>query len=152
MLHIRKVRTGSGATSVQVVMYVQRKAKLVQHLGSAHSKEELEYLLIQAKQFISSHTHQTSLFTEDDSPFLFVDRSKCIGVTHGFARSFLLASAQACGLHQLPPLLLDLALIRLIEPSSKQRALWLLSHYFKIFIQSAHLSKNSAVYWGEKKY
>lgn len=37
-----------------------------------------------------------------------------------------------CGLSHLPRLLLDLAIMRLIEPASKLRSITLLSHYFGI--------------------
>ena len=37
-----------------------------------------------------------------------------------------------CGLSDIDQLLLDLSIMRLLEPASKLRTIWLLSHYFGI--------------------
>lgn len=41
---IRKVRTGSGATAVQIIKYVKRKRVFVRHIGSANTDDELTVL------------------------------------------------------------------------------------------------------------
>jgi hypothetical protein len=47
---IRRVRTGSGVTAVQVAEYVSgRKQRIVAHLGSAHTEAELGLLLTRAR-------------------------------------------------------------------------------------------------------
>ena len=48
-LIIRKVRTGSGATAVQVVRYENRKCKIVRHIGSVNTDDELTALLQEAE-------------------------------------------------------------------------------------------------------
>jgi transposase len=63
---------------------------------------------------------------------LVVDRGECIRVTHHFALQFFLCCINECGLSDLPRLLQDLAIMRLIEPASKLRSIALLSHYFGI--------------------
>lgn len=45
---VRKVRTASGATAVQIAERVDRRDKVLEHLGSAHSAQELEALLLVA--------------------------------------------------------------------------------------------------------
>jgi len=52
--------------------------------------------------------------------------------THQFARNALLACARKCGLGSLPELYLDLALMRIIEPTSKLRSMELLELHFKV--------------------
>src|SRR5207237_1319264 len=47
---IRRVRTGSGATAVQIAEYVSgRRQRIVAHLGSAHSEVELGLLMARAQ-------------------------------------------------------------------------------------------------------
>lgn len=132
MFSVRKVKTGSGATAVQVVTYHGKRAKLIKHIGSARIDGELSALVHHARNYISERTGQATLFPEASSRILFVDRAKHIGVTHTFARNFLLACAHVCGLARLPALLHDLAMMRLIEPASKLRTLKLLKEYFGI--------------------
>ncbi len=132
MLSVRKVKTGSGATAVQIVIHKGHRAKIVKHIGSARTNEEIEVLLLDAQRFVKEKTKQDSIFPEQNSPIIVVNRSRCIGITHHFARDLLLACAKECGLDKLKPLFLDFALMRIIEPASKLRTLWLLDQYFNI--------------------
>lgn len=45
-LRVRKVKTASGATAVQVIRYKNGKRIVVRHIGSAHTDEELAVLLM----------------------------------------------------------------------------------------------------------
>jgi hypothetical protein len=132
MLRIRKVRTASGSVAIQVVQYQGHRSKISKHIGSSKDAEEISALTQKAKEWISRQTAQIFLFAEPQQKILFVDRGQCIGVTHQFARQFLLCCVNECGLSGLNPLLLDLAIMRLIEPASKRRTIELLSHYFGI--------------------
>lgn len=49
MAWIRRVRTTSGATAVQIAQYVQGRRQIVAHVGSAHSEAELGVLMEQAR-------------------------------------------------------------------------------------------------------
>ena len=49
MLRIRTVKTGSGATAVQVIYYLNRKRVIYKHIGSAKSNDELEQLKLVAQ-------------------------------------------------------------------------------------------------------
>jgi hypothetical protein len=132
MYSVRKVKTKSGSTANQVVQYVGHRAKIAKHIGS--SKEELEVGILRQKalDWIDEHTAQITLYPDQKQKILIVDRCECIGVTHKFAFQFFMRCIDECGLHQRPRLLLDLAIIRLIEPASKLRSIELLSHYFCI--------------------
>lgn len=132
MLSIRKVKTKSGSIAIQVVIYQGHKSKIIKHIGSSKEEEELLALQQKGKEFIKEYTGEHSLFPEPQEKILFVDRGECISVTHQFARRFLLCCAKECGLADIDPLLLDLSIMRLIEPASKLRTIWLLSHYFGI--------------------
>lgn len=51
-MHVRKVRTASGATAVQIVEKRHGQRRIVEHLGSAHSEAELALLVHAAKERI----------------------------------------------------------------------------------------------------
>jgi len=53
----------------------------------------------------------------------FLYKSSVVGITHQFGRNALLACAQKCGFGSLPELYLELALMRIIEPTSKLRSM-----------------------------
>lgn len=132
MLTIRKVKTASGAIAVQVILHEGHRYKIVKHIGSSKEEEKIHALVENAKDWINSKAGQTSLFPDRPKEFLHVDRGECIAVTHDFARRFLLCCLNELGLGKLDPLLLDLAMMRLIEPASKRRSIELLSRYFGI--------------------
>ena len=52
MVFIRRVRTASGATAVQIAEYVDGRQRIVKHVGSARSEAELGMLLAQARQLL----------------------------------------------------------------------------------------------------
>ena len=139
-LKIRKVQTASGATAVQVVQNKGTGRSFLKHIGSAHDEHELELLLDEAKQYVEAHCRQPNLFadTGTDTPSssslfkLVLDKSSVVGITHQFARNALLACARKCWLGSLQELYLDLALMRIIEPTSKLRSMELLELHFKV--------------------
>ena len=132
MLRIRKVKTKSGSTAIQVVHYIGHTAKIVRHMGSARDDIERDLLINKAQEWIAKYTQQPNLFPGQKQNVLIVERSECVRVTHDFAYQFFKSCLGECQLTHLPPLILDLAIIRLIEPASKLRSLELLSRYFEI--------------------
>lgn len=52
MAFIRRVRTASGATAVQVAEYAGGRQRIVKHVGSAHSEAELGVLLATARALL----------------------------------------------------------------------------------------------------
>jgi hypothetical protein len=52
VVFIRRVRTASAATAVQIAEYVDGRQRIVQHVGSAHSQAELGVLLARARQLL----------------------------------------------------------------------------------------------------
>lgn len=132
MFSVRKVKTKSGSIAVQVVRYVGHRSVIAKHIGSARDDIELTVLRQKAFDWIEEETAQLSLFPAQKQKILVVDRGECIGVTHHFAFQFFMCCFDECGLSHLPRLLLDLAIMRLVEPASKLRSIELLQYYFGI--------------------
>ena len=133
MPSIRKLTTASGATAIQVVRYHERKVVLLKHVGSARSTEEIAALVQSAQQWIERFTGQTTLLPRASERVLHLATCRYIGVLHTFAYTILSAVAHHCGLAAIPqPLLIDLALMRIVEPASKRRSVQLLKQYFNI--------------------
>ncbi len=134
MLRIRTTKTRSGATAIQVVRYVKRKAVLVKHIGSAHRDNEREKLLDKARQYVEQISGQKSLWKEGSgSSTRLVDLNSCRfhGVVHTMAHEVLCHVIRTLGF-RLKPLLRDLIVMRMVEPCSKLRSLQLLEKRFGI--------------------
>ncbi|NLT54978.1 MAG: IS1634 family transposase [Actinomycetales bacterium] len=52
MAFIRRVRTTSGATAVQIAEYVDGRQRIVKHVGSAHTEVELGILMVRARELL----------------------------------------------------------------------------------------------------
>jgi len=50
---IRRVRTASGATAVQIAEYVHGRQRAVEHVGSAHTEAELGVLFERACELLA---------------------------------------------------------------------------------------------------
>ena len=124
-MFIRKVKTASGATAVQLARREQGKDVVVKHLGSAHNDVELALLLEVAKEKLLGG--QLSLFSENE------ELSSSSIATVG-AKSLLLYDT-ICNLYdQLGFSSIDseifkqLVVARLIEPTSKLDTIRVLSN------------------------
>ena len=105
---------------------------IIKHIGSAKSAEEIEILRAQAERHIVESNPQLSLFEEPVRQIVTFDAIEAIEVSHEFARDVLLSVADQCGLGSLDVLFQDLAVMRIIEPSSKKRSLELIQQYFGV--------------------
>ena len=134
-LKVRKVRTGSGAMAVQIIQYADGKRIVVRHLGSARTEDELTALWNKAEREREELCIQPSIFSQASPPatrLLHMDHLHLNAVTHQFAHEALKKCSQLCGLGELHDLYQDLAVMRIIEPTSKLRTLELLERYFNI--------------------
>jgi len=132
MPSIRKTKTASGATAVQVVRYDNRKVVVLKHIGSAHKPEEIKALLESAQVWVEQMMRQPSLLVQKKRT-LPLATVQYTGFSHKFAYEALTAITEQCGFDvSKNQLLFDLAFIRLIEPTSKLRSLKLLKQYFNI--------------------
>lgn len=133
MLSIRKTKTVSGSTSIQIVYYRNRKVVVEKHLGSGKTKEEIESLIKKGKDWIQKNSMQGELFPSESKNEISINDLQFLGVTHRFAYQILERAAFQCGLNiNEDGFLFDFAIMRLIEPTSKLRTITLLNRYFDI--------------------
>jgi hypothetical protein len=78
MLRIRKVKTKSGSTAMQMVQYTRHSAKVVKHIGSSRDDIERDLLINKAQEWIGKCTMQSNLFPGQKQNVLIVERSECV--------------------------------------------------------------------------
>jgi len=84
-MKIRVVRTASKAKAVQVVRYQNNKRIVLQHIGSAHTTEALNDLMILAEEWIKDYTRQLSIFPDENpNRLLHLNHSTFIGIKYYF--------------------------------------------------------------------
>jgi hypothetical protein len=136
MYSLRTTKTSSGATAVQIVRYKDRKKIIVKHIGSAHTPEELASLMQLAHIWIEQTTRQQPLFKsarKQSATLLPLDKSEYLGVRYTFIYDALTQLFRLFGFHKFQnQLLLDLVLMRIIQPVSKLESLEYLSEMFGI--------------------
>ena len=122
---VRKVRTASGATAVQIAVKEDGVRRIVEHLGSAHDETELAALLEAGRQKIAAWQGQGLLDLESLDPA--PGRTGLVGATVESKRSGLLWDVlhgvyTRLGLRNATGgdrAFEQMVLARLIEPSSK---------------------------------
>lgn len=134
MLHIRVVKTASGASAVQIVYYKNRKRFVFKHIGSARSNQELESLKLVAQDVIKNFNPEIPLFEEVKlDRLLYLDKTEFLGVYSTFLYEILTGLISQIGLDKIKQnMLVDLVAIRVVEPASKLRSIELLDTYFGI--------------------
>ncbi len=122
MTFIRKVKTASGATAVQIVRKKYGRIIKIDHIGSAHNNEELQLLITLAKQRLRGP--QRSLF---DAP----DMELSIGLKRSFSGlllEVLIEQYNHLGFDQLADEdFAYLCIARIVEPTSKLDSLRVLA-------------------------
>lgn len=122
--HVRKVRTASGATAVQVVTKRGGRRVKIVHVGSAHSDEELAVLEARARAMLPRQGELNLGLDSTDQP----DTGQAEAVVTGQSSALLWQVLQ----HAWRTLGLDeatggdrgfeqMCLARLVEPTSKAR-------------------------------
>lgn len=143
MFHVRTTKTASRATAVQVVRYINRKTIVCSHIGSTHDPKEINVLKQLALQWIERNTHQTSLFNsreKENTSVLVLKKSQYLGVRYSFIYDVLSTMLRLFNFHQLSnQLLLDLVIMRIIQPLSKLESLEYLSEMFGIIYKQGSL-------------
>lgn len=134
MLRIRTIKTGSGARAVQVIYYLNRKRVIYKHIGSAKTDSELETMLVVAQDFIDNYapTLPFEIETKFDN-LLYLDKADFLGVYYTYLYEILSAIIKKVGLSGInKQFLLDLVIMRILDPSSKLRSIELLETCFGI--------------------
>lgn len=156
MLYVRTVKTASGSTAVQVIRYHQRKRMVLRHIGSAHTPEELSTLNALAHAWIDQEAQQLHLFPAEKKThqtLIPLNKLQNLGFRYTFAqevitRLFDVFHFSSAG-HQI---LLDLVLMRMLQPASKRESFRLLAEYFGIAHTRADFYRSvSAMLVCEKK-
>ena len=105
----------------------------MRHIGSAHSQEALDELLLLAEEWTKDYKNQLSVFPDEHpTNLLHFNYSTFVGVKYGFFSRQIYAIQDSIGLGSLPAFLNDLVSIRIFEPASKFRSLELLEQFFGI--------------------
>lgn len=136
MFYARTTKTASGAVAVQIVRYENRKKIIVVHIGSAHTSHDLFSLKQTAAQWIERAMRQQKLFEinpKSSTHVLLLNKCKYLGIRYSFIYDVLNRLFVIFKFHLFHnSLLIDLALMRIVEPVSKIRSLELLEEYFGI--------------------
>ena len=156
MFHVRTAITASGATAVQVVRYRYRKRLVIKHIGSAHTKEDLAALKRIATQWIEQELHQQALFPLEKKQasllLVSIDKLRNLGFRYTFAYETL---TRLLGMFNFADkeyqLLLDLVLIRIIQPASKLESFQLLSEFFAIHHERTDFYRSLPMIIGAKQ-
>lgn len=122
MAFIRKVKTKSGATAVQIAHKVGGHLSKLEHLGSAHNPGELETLISLAKERLRGD--QILLFPNQKNKL----KIKLRQSSSNFLFQVLNRQYQKLGFSQLKdPDFANLCIARIVEPTSKLDSLRVLS-------------------------
>lgn len=113
MAFIRKVKTSSGATAVQIAQKEHGRIVRIDHIGSAHSKEDLDTLLALGRKRLLGD--QQSLFSE--SPQLMVRLKRSVS---SLLLELLTEQYNRLGFNDLKDEIFSyLCIARIVEPTSK---------------------------------
>ena len=131
---IRKVRTHSGATAVQIGRYKGKRFELIKHIGSAHDTEKISELMNIARAYIRSHAEQLELeYNAHSEEVMFTRGIRVEKSTLGEAFSYLSGVYERIGFSKLgSEILKHFAIIRVLEPASKAKSVMLLNKYFNM--------------------
>jgi len=148
MLYLRTTKTASGATAVQVVQYANRRKVVVKHIGSIHTPEELVSLRLTGKKWIEQETHQQRLFPHAEKQIKSltpIEKCLYLDTRYSFIYDVLSQLFRLFHFDKLNNrLLLDLVIMRIIQPVSKLESLELLSEMFGINYNRGKLYKTIA--------
>ncbi len=134
-MKVREIKTGSGKTAVQVVLRLYHRTKIIKHIGTGETTEEISRLKILAHQFIRRREKLIPLFSgiekENSNDLVSIKNLEITNYRHQFAYDYLLRFYKLNGFEKIKSQILkDLTLIRIVEPVSKIRSLVLLNEYF----------------------
>src|SRR5690606_3218907 len=124
MYKIRKIKYTKGSTSVQVYKIENRKRVIVRLIGTARLDQELANLIVLANDFIEKISKQLFLFKDKQSNHIINTKQvEFLGVYYNFIYELIHKLIIRVGFDKLrQDLLLDLVVIRMLEPSSKLRS------------------------------
>ncbi len=130
--NIRRVKTKSGAIAIQVGQYQGKRFNLLKHIGSAKESTKITELMDLATKYIEASSPQLSLnFNPHSDEVLFKRGIHAKKSKLTTAYDYLSLIYQKLDFNQLnSDLLKHFCLIRVLEPASKIKSLYLLQKYF----------------------
>jgi Transposase DDE domain len=134
MYKIRQIKYSANSVSIQVYKIENRRRIIVRHIGTAKNEQEKADLLTLANEFIEKISKQFFLFDGQHSDNIFyINQTEFIGVYYSFLYELISKLIILIGFDKLKKtLLLDLVVLRMMEPASKLRSIELLEEYFGI--------------------
>jgi len=134
MYKIRQIKYSSDSVSIQVYQIINRKRVIIRHIGTARNDQEKADLIILANDFINKKSKQLSLFEDTQAiNILHLNHCEFIGIYYSFLHEVLSKIIITIGYDRInKPILLDLVIMRIVEPASKLRSIDLLDQYFGI--------------------
>lgn len=123
MAYIRPVKTASGATAIQIVHSSRRGSRKIEHIGSAHTPEEVEALKAVAKQRLEQGQAEFDLGLEVAAAAASGGPLEIVGSRMGHLWDALSRAYDALGFDQAAggdEVFRHLVLARIVEPSSKE--------------------------------
>jgi hypothetical protein len=117
--YVRTVKTGSGATAVQIVYFSHRGSREIEHLGSAHSGAEVELLKAAARQRLAAGQGELDLGVAVGAPGgpLPITSSRMCHLLAALAHAYRVLGFD--GAARGDEVFRQLVLARIIEPTSK---------------------------------
>lgn len=142
MLHIRTVKTSSGAVAVQIVRYLKRRRIIEVHIGSGKNQDEVAELKKSAQNWINQNNKsQLSLFPDlefdcnkNNSLLISLDKCHSLGFRYRLFYDTIWALGIKLKFHLISDskILNDLVIARLIAPASKLESFEFINDYFGI--------------------
>lgn len=131
---IRKVKTASGSTAIQVGYYQGKRFKLKKHIGSSKETKKILELITIAKKYISSISPQIELnFNPQSDEILFKRGIRAKDSRLDTAFHYLEEIYSKIGLNKIEnEILKHFVMIRVLHPASKTKSILLLEKYFGI--------------------
>mgnify|MGYP001569781750 CR=1 FL=1 len=131
---IRRVKTGSGSTAIQVGYYQGKRFKLIKHIGSSKEPHKIKELEEIASEYLRSRSPQIKFnFNPQSEEILFKRGVKVAKSILETAYEYLEGIYRQIGFEEIRNnLLKHFAIIRVLEPASKVKSIALLKKYFDI--------------------
>lgn len=123
MAYIRPVKTASGATAIQIVHSSRRGSRKIEHIGSAHSPEEVEALKAVANQRLEEGQAQLDLGLEVAAAAESGGPLPITSTRMGHLWDALCRAYDALGFEEATKgdeVFRQLVLARIVEPTSKE--------------------------------
>jgi len=131
---IRKVKTASGSTAIQVGYYQGKSFKLKKHIGSSKETKKISELINIGQKYIRSQSLQIELnFNPQSDEILFKRGIKAKDSRLDTAFKYLEEIYSKVGFNRISSeILKHFVMIRVLEPASKIKSILLLEKYFGI--------------------